>query len=656
MTLSAELQARPADLIQAIKPRLTWPLFESGALGVAFATFALIVVPGAGGRDENTLIAGLATMTVAFVVLRSWRVVPRMVLGSLVTIAAGVALVCVAAPTGGAGLRDAAAYVYALVTFATVMAFCRSEGRRQVVVIATCLVALDQFSRGFLPWWGGESASKQMIGTFYAHNQFAAFVLAGGLVAGLSAVFGTGLQRRVGFLTTPLCATGVMVSASRGSMLLMFAGWLTVGLVTLLQKDRRRAAFIRWVVVAVSAAACVALMTSGLVFRNGGAASGVAAVQQRESQQTASHNVTFRIHHAEAALAIAKENPLVGAGFGSFIAASAPHIPLGSTRTTYAHNGFLQAVSDGGAVLGIPFLLAMLAGLFRVLRLLLGSVRKVSRAGSRVICGAAALVLMAHSFIDVDWAYPALFAFGSALLAVALSRDETVSRAGTPNDPTRGAVVARALSLVLVVIAIGALAGLERWEQVDSALTASGGQVESLAGLRSPVASDARIEAVIVDASVPGRFDGRLRLPIATAKDALRRSARPARIDGHLQMQRAQVTAATGQPALGIAMGMEVVRRYGVARPYLIAEQAELLNAFGQKEQARALLDGAISDRARPDFPSREALVTLTMTLQRLFPEDEHMRCTVLAVQRAVAGDIKWDGKVSAAAPTAPCG
>jgi hypothetical protein len=651
MALGVDLDVSPPRSRHAIALEFRSEYVGLAAVAIALGTFALYVVPGGGGQDTNRLVVGLTTMTVAFAAQRAWRVLTARLLAVLVVISGSVAAVLLFAPTGTAGLRDAAGYAYALMTFATVLAFCSSEARRQLVVVAACLVALDQFSRGFLPWWGGEDVSRQMVGTFYAHNQFAAFVLGGGLVAGLTAVFGRRPWRTVGFVCAPFCATGVMVSASRGSILLMSAGWLAAGLVTLLQKNGRWSALGRWAVVSAASFGCVVLLTSGVVFRHGGGGSGVAAVQQHEAVESSETNTRFRIEMNRAAMTITREHPIVGAGFGSFASASAPHLPLGRTRTTYVHNGYVQAAADGGAVLALPFLLALLAGAARTLLLLGRQIRRVPEGGTRVVCGAAALVLMAHSAIDLDWSYPALFGLGAVLLAVALSRDsEPVSA------PGRGRATGL-LAGVLVVAAILAVVGSHQWETVNALIRGgadrSADPVHRLVTSRTRVLSDPRIEVAIIRRAVPANYTGTVVGSQESVREAVRRTARLVDVD--LQMQRAQALAAIGRREQGMALAARIVQRYGDARPYLIGEYAEMQAAFGSKAEARTMLDSAIATRTNDQFASGGQLLALTRTLQALFPEDERMLCTVQAVRASLERFPALDGQLVANPPAGGC-
>ncbi len=75
-------------------------------------------------------------------------------------------------------------------------------------------------------------------------------------------------------------------------------------------------------------------------------------------------------------------------------------------------------LSDGGLVLGVPFLAALAVLVFLAVRALPSSLR----AGDWVQPGAATvlLVLLLHSGMDFDWAYPSLLSTVAVIGAVAV--------------------------------------------------------------------------------------------------------------------------------------------------------------------------------------------------------------------------------------------
>ena len=93
------------------------------------------------------------------------------------------------------------------------------------------------------------------------------------------------------------------------------------------------------------------------------------------------------------------------------------------------HNGWLQALVDGGLVLAVPVVLVTGWPALRALRRILAG----RRAGANAVqlgASAAVLVLLAHALFDVDWQYPSLLAlYRRARRAAALA--ELGARGGT---------------------------------------------------------------------------------------------------------------------------------------------------------------------------------------------------------------------------------
>jgi O-antigen ligase len=109
--------------------------------------------------------------------------------------------------------------------------------------------------------------------------------------------------------------------------------------------------------------------------------------------------------------------PWSGTGFHGFAGGSRQVAGQGSgSLTPFAHNGFLQVLVDGGLLLAVPVLVALLL-------LVLGCARsmwaaRTTRDWKALGAGIAVLVLAAHSAVDFDWTYPALlsgFALAGAL-------------------------------------------------------------------------------------------------------------------------------------------------------------------------------------------------------------------------------------------------
>lgn len=395
---------------------------EVGAAVAVFLAYALRVVPAAGGRGGAALQIGLVSTVAAFVLTRAWRFLsPRTLV--LLGVLPGCALAAaVLTPAGSTGVKAVMSYAYASSTFGFVAAFARTRARRIAIAAAVSALGIQQFAMALGPWLGGRDASHRIVGTFYWHNQFGAYMLAAAMVAGVLGIFGAGLLRTSGVLIAPVCAAMVLLSASRGSLLLLVAGWLAVGAVAAAQLQERAGALFRWGLMAVAVAGSVTVLTSPLCFPNAArSGSGISAVQRRGGEQAADSNAAFRVAHDRAALAVFRKHPLIGVGFDGYRTAGAPHLAPTVTGSPYVHNGYLQTAVDGGLLLAIPLLVALWAAIRAWPHAARRRWRSLSASPIEAACTAAALALLVHSAIDMDWMYPALVALLATLLAAARS-------------------------------------------------------------------------------------------------------------------------------------------------------------------------------------------------------------------------------------------
>ena len=105
--------------------------------------------------------------------------------------------------------------------------------------------------------------------------------------------------------------------------------------------------------------------------------------------------------------------PLTGAGFDGFRAATeAVGVGHRAGRTAYVHNGFLQGLTDGGLLLGLPLLLVTLVLAVAVCR----GLPVVVRRGQAVRVGAGAALLA----LGPATTAPPRTAWWPSVLAVAL--------------------------------------------------------------------------------------------------------------------------------------------------------------------------------------------------------------------------------------------
>lgn len=162
------------------------------------------------------------------------------------------------------------------------------------------------------------------------------------------------------------------------------------------------------------------------------------------------------------AIIVFDHHPAVGVGYGALESSAAKLTPSTAPRSPLAHNDYLQALAEGGLLLGVPFLAAGTAigvGLLRGLRS--RARRRVLDVRTGLIVGAGAL--MAHAAIDFDWTYPALFTLAAivsaAAIAPALRRPDDPTLRADVKHPTRPRVRLALVAVLAIAIGAGGIAG-----------------------------------------------------------------------------------------------------------------------------------------------------------------------------------------------------
>jgi hypothetical protein len=437
---------------------------------------------------------------------------------------------------------------------------------------------MEQFSQAYLPWWGGQSVARLMVGTFYWHNQFAAFMLAGAVVSIVLATRAPGVERSVGWAVAPWCVAALFFAGSRSTLALFVLLWLV--LLGFALRDRRGR--LGLLVVVGLSVGLATLLASPLLMADGGDAS--STMRAREGQESAAGNGMARLHYWQAALRLWQLRPVTGTGFDSFGGASAPYLPTGTTGTIYAHNGYLQALAEGGLVLLLPLVVATGLAVLLALRVLVSRSARTGPDGLVAVAAPVSLVgLTLHSGVDFDWAYPSLV-FLFAVLAAVLPRRTAARPAG--RGPRRALVAAVAvLGVVLLAVpaatrASGLRAGTQEppaWLTPVAAVVPTSGRVGWL-----PAASLCARDLTATD-------------PVAV-RSALRCTAAPAADNPSLQLRRAAALVRTGRVDDGLALGVAVVHAYGDRLPMLRLSWAEVLAAAGRRAEARAELTALRSE------------------------------------------------------------
>ena len=419
------------------------------AVSAALAWWATYFTWGTGGREPRVLSVACALLLVGIVLVRPWRAVPVAALVLCNGVGVAAFTVVLTAPTGLAGVHEAASYAYAAQLGLLVLAWASTGPRRTALLTALLAAAGLQFTQGWLPWWGLQDPTKLFQGTFYWHNQAGIFLAAGALLAFTVVVAGQRPLAPLAWVVGPLCAAGVVFTTSRGSQLGLVLGTvMLLGLAVACRGVRRRA----WRLVGVAGLSWVlAQVLVGPPFFAQRVSATASTAARADSFVS---NGVQRIEDWRRAFAIFWEWPVTGAGFYSFDSAT----EIATTKrdgvsTAFAHNGFLQAAADGGVVLAVPLFLAIGA----VLAVSLHALPAALRSGDFVRLGALVtlLVLLLHSGMDFDWTYPALLSLAALVAVLALPAHPDLGR----RSRVVGMTFAAASVLLLVASMVGAWQG-----------------------------------------------------------------------------------------------------------------------------------------------------------------------------------------------------
>ena len=387
-------------------------LAPDAAVVAALAWWATYLTWGTGGREPHVVSIGSVLVAASWVLVRPDRSLPRWVLALGQALALGAVAVVLTSPTGLAGRDDAAAWVLAAETGLLLLAWATDEPRRSLLVAALLGAAGAQFAQGWLPWWGAQDPTKLFQGTFYWHNQVGIFLAAGALLA-LAVLATEGPLAPLGWVVAPLAVAGTVFTTSRGSQL-----GLGLGVVLLLVLAGRGLAPRVRIVAGVGLGLAAAWVLTGPPFFSERVAPTAATAARSES--FVGNGVT-RLEDWSAAWQVFERWQVTGGGFDGFRAGTvATEVGERAGQTAYAHNGLLQALTDGGLLLGLPLLLVLVALAVAVVRTLPAAVRRgdLRHVGAAVVL----LVLCLHSGMDFDWAYPSLLLLVPLVAVLALQQ------------------------------------------------------------------------------------------------------------------------------------------------------------------------------------------------------------------------------------------
>lgn len=422
------------------------------AVGLVLLGWMTYLTSGGGGRDDPRLSIFALLVLAATLIVRPWRVLPLLVIALPLSVGAAAFAVTALSPAGWAGTHDAATYAVTAHLFVLVAAWARDGVRRTVVVAAIGLAGAVQFAYAWTAWWGSGDQGTLMVGTFYWHNQAGIFMAAACVAALAVITFGDGPIRRLMWVTGPVAGAGTLFSASRASQIALGIGVLALGVIAALI-DRRVAALFRLLLASCSVVVA-AWVLAGPPFFAQRMAPGDSTLNRSESFVG---NGRARFDHWEQAWDVFLHWPVSGAGFTSFRhAASLVGSDQQAPSVAAAHNGFLQALADGGLLLAVPFWACIVLGLVLSLRALMApKARDVATYASTPV----SLILVLHGGMDFDWSFPALL----SMLALALGVATGIRTRAIAPSPVAVRVIIVATVMLLSLAVVGAWdGGLDR--------------------------------------------------------------------------------------------------------------------------------------------------------------------------------------------------
>lgn len=564
---------------------------------IALATLllGLLWLPLNSGGDDRVALGTLQIITfvaISWLLLRG--VVPRPSPVAWVLLGAGAA-----AALSTVFSLDLDASVPRLIEWTWLLACCmlvgvvlRGETTARVLRAGLIAAGALQALAGFYVWWGGGSAAPVQMGTFYAPNQYAGYLV---LLAPLPlayALTGKDRVRAAGFgLVAVFEYLAVVLSGSRGGVIAA-----AVGVAAVLVGSAIRSGVYRSVMRAGIAAAgglLAAFIVTGPLFSSSTPEETpgppLAAIESKAPTTTAE----MRVRWAQGALALGLERPLAGSGPGTFGDRFAQIQEPHWAWSRFAHNQYLEAFAEGGvplaaAVIALPAV-ALLAGI--------GAMRRSRGEVPAALAGAIAGVLGAsvHLLVDHDWSFPA---FGLAFVIVA-----SVTHTPKANSVPR---IAGALPLLFGLASAGALVSYLLAIPPDP-------QNPDLGRLRTSSGFAPYSTTPLIREALALRNQHELH----EAVKALRQAARLDRLDLDIRIDLARISAQLGLSEDARAyFGEAIALRPSAARPYGLAAEFELESGGNLESAEQLLLNGISRLRASP-HPERVAK-SLSSLLLRL--------------------------------------
>jgi O-antigen ligase len=380
------------------------------AVVVAVAWWLLGVTRLGGGLRPGAVTVGALLTAAAVCAVRPDRVLPKPAVWLAVWISAGAILVAATAPTGWAGAPAAASYVCAAWTLLSVAAGVVAD-RRLVDYLVLLLVGgvILELAETAQLRLTGTSNEVPMVGTFYWFDSFAPY-----LIPGTSLGLALWLQRRgavsgFGLLAFILGAVGLVYSTSRAAG----ACAVIAVAIVLLANVRSMRGLVRVVIGGA--------LTTGMIFLLAGPpylvhrGSPLAPAVARTANASLAGNGHTRVTFWREGWSLFKRYPISGGGYHSLQTLSVGRVPATWPTSPVAHNGYVQALSDGGLLLAVPFVGACVVLGWCVLANVVSAARRRDFTNELFLIPILLGALLMHSFVDFDWTYPADLALAAVL-------------------------------------------------------------------------------------------------------------------------------------------------------------------------------------------------------------------------------------------------
>lgn len=313
-----------------------------------------------------------------------------------------------------------------LLTFTVAALLIRTHARRRALALVLCAAAVFEAMFGLREaalqryeiWgWVNRLIFHRVTGTFVNPNHFAHYIA---IILPMTYFLGASLWRKTGTHDTPLsrrwaalierhalmagfiaiavvsCLAGILLAQSRGAIVSIAAGCLTVAA---MQPGRRVSR-----ILAGAAAGLLLIATLALFL-------GTERTVGRFAPQTMGQNAEGRRGAMAAAARLWRRFPLFGAGYGTFPSIVSMEQQVDADRIYHhAHNDYLELGATGGAIGFILAMSALAAGYVALVRITFGAPSREITTVRRAFQTAALLsitIALVHALFDFNFFIPA---------------------------------------------------------------------------------------------------------------------------------------------------------------------------------------------------------------------------------------------------------